>query len=73
MKCNMETLIDKTRTQFDATKIVLKPVSKISNQIATNIVAVSTYADSKIIRKNFAGQEFNSGSKKATVKDVNIC
>ena len=74
MKCNMETLIgQKPESQFDATKIILKPVSKIPNQITTNIVAVSTYADaSKIIRKNFAGQEFTSGSKKVTVKDVNI-
>ncbi|MDG2430964.1 DUF4403 family protein [Flavobacterium sp.] len=74
MKCTMETLIgQKPEKQFDATKIILKPVVKIPNQVTTNIVAVSTYADaSKIIRKNFAEQDFTSGSKKVTVKDVTI-
>jgi len=74
MKCNMETLIgQKPDTKFDATKISLKPVVKIPNQINANIVAVSTYADaSKIIKKNFAGQEFISGSKKVKVQDVSI-
>ena len=74
MKCNMETLIgQKPESKFDSSKIILKTVNKIPKQVTTNIVAVSTYADaSKIIRKNFAGQEFKSGSKKITVKDVNI-
>lgn len=74
MKCNMETLIgQEPETKFDASKISLKPVAKIPNQINANIVAVSTYADaSKIIRKNFAGQDFTSGSKKVTVQNVTI-
>lgn len=74
MKCTMETLIgQKPESKFDANKIVLKPVIKIPNQITANIVAVSTYQDaSKIIRKNFSGQEFESGSKKVKVQDVSI-
>jgi hypothetical protein len=74
MKCNMETLIgQEPETKFDAAKISLKPVAKIPNQINANIVAVSTYADaSKIIRKNFSGQDFTSGSKKVTVQNVTI-
>lgn len=74
MKCNMETLIgQQPETKFEASKITLKPVPKIPNQITANIIAVSTYGDaSKIIRKNFAGQEFTSGSKKVTVQDVTI-
>lgn len=74
MKCTMETLIgQKPESKFDANKIVLKPVIKIPNQITANIVAVSTYQDaSKIIRKNFSGQEFESGSKKVKVQDVAI-
>jgi hypothetical protein len=47
---------------------------KASSKILTklNIVAVSTYADaSKIIRKNFSGQDFTSGSK-VTVQNVTI-
>ncbi len=74
MKCMMETLIgNKPESKFDASKIVLKPVTKIPNQITANIAAVSTYADaSKIMTKNFAGQEFGSGSKKVTVQNVGI-
>jgi biopolymer transport protein ExbD len=74
MKCNMETLIgSKPESKFDTSKIILKPVSKIPNQISANIAAVSTYEDaSKIMTKNFAGQEFSSGSKKIKVQKVDI-
>ncbi len=74
MKCNMETLIGQEPiSKFDSNKIVLKPVTKIPNQISANIVAISTYQDaSKIIRKNFIGQEFTSGTKKVKVQDVAI-
>lgn len=74
MKCNMETVIGKQpESKFNASKIVLKAVTKIPNQITTNIAAISSYVDaSKIMTKNFAGQEFGSGSKKVTVKNVEI-
>jgi hypothetical protein len=74
MKCNMETIVGKQPdSKFNANKIVLKPVAKIPNQISANIAAISTYADaSKIMTANFAGQEFGSGSKKVTVKNVAI-
>lgn len=74
MKCTMETLIGgKPESKFDATKIALKPVTKIPNQITANIAAVSTYAEaSKIMTKNFSGQEFGSGSKKVKIQKVDI-
>lgn len=74
MKCNMETLIgNQPESKFNATKIVLKSVSKIPEQITANIAAVSTYKEaSKIIAKNFVGQEFSSGSKKVSVQNVSI-
>jgi len=74
MKCNMETIVGKQpESMFNASKIVLKPVAKIPNQITANIAAISSYVDaSKIMTKNFAGQEFGSGSKKVTVKNVEI-
>lgn len=74
MKCNMETIVGKQpESKFNANKIVLKSVAKIPNQITANIAAISTYIDaSKIMTKNFAGQEFGSGSKKVTVKNVSI-
>ncbi|CAD0006138.1 DUF4403 family protein [Flavobacterium chungangense] len=74
MKCNMETLIGKQpESKFNSSKIVLKPIAKIPNQIATNIAAISSYVEaSKIMTKNFAGQEFGTRSKKVTVKNVEI-
>nr|WP_315176951.1 DUF4403 family protein [uncultured Flavobacterium sp.] len=74
MKCNMETLIGKQpESKFNASRIVLKPVSKIPQEITANIVAVSTYLEaSKLMTKNFAGQEFGSGSKKVKVQNVAI-
>ena len=74
MKCNMETLIGKQpESKFNASKIILKPVTKIPEDITANIVAISTYQEaSKIMTKNFAGQEFGSGSKKVKVQNVAI-
>jgi len=74
LKCTIETLIgQKPATKFDRNKIVLKPVAKMPQNITANIVAVSTYQDaSKIMTKNFAGQEFGSDSKKVKVQNVNI-
>ena len=62
LKCNIETLIgQKPESKFDRNKIALKPVSKMPDKITANIVAVSTYKDaSKIMTKNFQGQEFGS-------------
>jgi hypothetical protein len=70
----METIIGKQpELKFNASKIVLKPVAKIPNQITANIAAISSYVDaSKIMTKNFSGEEFGSGSKKVTVKNVEI-
>ena len=72
LKCTIETLIGKQPTKiFDKNKIVLKPVSKMPDNFTANIVAVSTYSDaSKIITKNFEGQEFGSGSRKVKVMKV---
>lgn len=74
MKCTMETWIGKQpESKFDASKIALKPVAKIPNQISANLTAISTYAEaSKIMTKNFNGQEFGSGSKKIRVQKVDI-
>ncbi len=74
LKCNMETLVgQKPESKFDRSKIVLKPVAKMPEHVSANIVAVSSYTDaSNLMTRNFAGQEFGSGSKKVTVQKVNI-
>ncbi len=49
-------------------KIVLKPVSLIPENTTASVVAVSTYESaSKIVTKNFQGEEFASGSRKIVV------
>lgn len=74
LKCTIETLVgQKAAKNFLRSDIVLKPVAKMPDHISANVVAVSTYADaSKIMTKNFAGQEFGSGSKKVKVQSVEI-
>lgn len=74
VKCYIESLVgQKPGSKFDRNKIILKPVTKIPDNITANVVAISTYQDaSKIITTNFAGQEFTSGSKKVTVQNVEI-
>ncbi|AWG24015.1 DUF4403 family protein [Flavobacterium kingsejongi] len=74
LKCNMETFIgQQPKNNFDKDKIILKPVTKMPNEITANIAAISTYADAaKIMNKNFQGQEFGSGSKKVKVLNVDL-
>lgn len=74
MKCNMESIIGQIpETKFNSSQITLKAVTKIPNQVTANIVAVSSYQDaSRIIKKNFAGKEFSSGTRKVKVEEVNI-
>lgn len=74
LKCDMQTMIGKEpKNTYDASKIVLKPVAKMPDQLTVSIAAVSTYGSaSSIISKNFKGQEFASGSRKVVVQKVDI-
>ena len=74
LKCNIETFIGKKpASKFTANKIVLKSVTKIPKDITANIVAVSSYTEaSRIMTRNFKGQEFGSGSKKVTAQNVTL-
>ena len=73
LKCNMQTMVgQEPKNSFDAAKIVLKPVASIPENTTASVVAVSTYESaSKIVTKNFQGQEFASGSRKIVVQKVN--
>lgn len=74
LKCNMQTMVgQEPKNSFDATKIVLKPVTTIPDNTTVSVVAISTYESaSKIVTKNFQGQEFASGSRKITVQKVDL-
>lgn len=74
LKCNMQTMVgQKPKSGFDASKIALKPVEKIPDNTTVSVVAVSTFESaSKIVTKNFQGQEFASGSRKITVQKVDL-
>ena len=74
MKCQMQTLIgQKPKNGFDKTKIISKAVSKIPSDFNASVAAVSTYESaSRIMTKNFLGQEFGSGKRKITVQKVDL-
>lgn len=74
LKCTMQTMVgQQPKNTFDRNKIILKPVSKMPNELTLSLAAVSTYESaSKVITKNFKGQEFGTGSKKVTVNKVAI-
>lgn len=74
LKCNMQTMVgQQPKNGFDASKIVLKPVSDIPEKTTASVVAVSTYESaSKIVTKNFQGQKFASGSRKIVVQKVDL-
>ena len=74
LKCTMQTMIGKEpKNTFEKDKLVLKPVTKIPDEFSVAVAAVSTYESaSKVVTKNFQGQEFGSGAKKVTVQKVNL-
>lgn len=72
LKCQMQTLIgQKPKSGFDKTKIVSKSVAKIPSDFNASVAAISTYESaSRIMTKNFMGQEFGSGKRKIIVQKV---
>lgn len=72
LKCQLQTLIgQKPKSGFDKTKIVSKAVAKIPSDFNASLAAVSTYESaSRIMTKNFMGQEFGSGKRKIIVQKV---
>jgi len=74
LKCNMLTMVgQEPKNIFDRTAVAFKPVTKVPDKITANVAAISTYESaSRIITKNFRGQEFASGSRKIVVNEVNL-
>lgn len=74
LKCNMLTMVgQKPMNSFKKEDIALKAVSKMPDNISAVVAAVSTYESaSKVITKNFQGQEFGSGKRKVTVQKVDL-
>lgn len=74
MKCIMETIVgSEPEPKFDRETIRLKPVTHIPNTVSANIVAVSSFKDaSRLMTNNFKGEEFGSGSRKVSVKNVEL-
>ncbi len=72
MKCVMETIVgNEPELKFNRETIRLKPVTHIPNAVSANIVAVSSYEDaSRLMTRNFKGEEFGSGNRKVSVKNV---
>ncbi len=74
LKCTMQTMVgQEPKNSFNRDAITFKPVQKISDKSNASIAAVSTFdSASRIITKNFQGQEFASGSRKIIVRKVDL-
>jgi hypothetical protein len=74
LKCLIESSIgQKPKTNFSKDKIHLKSIANLSDKVAANITAVSTYKDaSRVMAANFKGKEFGSGKRKVTIQNVEI-
>ncbi|QEE49204.1 DUF4403 family protein [Flavobacterium alkalisoli] len=74
LKCTMQTIIgQKPVSTFKKDNVVLKAVSKMPDKINVVVAGISTYENaSKIMTKNFQGQEFGSGSRKVLVNKVDL-
>ncbi|RZJ63846.1 MAG: DUF4403 family protein, partial [Flavobacterium sp.] len=74
LKCTMQTVVgQKPKSNFKKEDVVLKAVAKMPEKINAVVAAVSTYESaSKVVTKNFQGQEFGTGKRKVTVQKVNM-
>lgn len=74
LKCQMQTMVgQKPKTGFDKSKLTSKAVTTIPSDFNASVAAVSSYESaSRIMTKNFLGQEFGSGKRKITVQKVDI-
>jgi hypothetical protein len=74
LKCTMQTIVgQKPKNNFKKEDVTLKAVSKMPDKINAMVAAISTYESaSKVITKNFQGQEFGSGKRKVTVQKVDL-
>lgn len=74
LKCTMLTMVgQKPKNTFKKEDVALKPVKKMPENVSAVVAAVSTYESaSKVITKNFQGQEFGTGKKKVTVQKVDL-
>ena len=70
----MQTLVGaKPQNNFDKSKITFKTAGKITPEFSASVAAVSTYESaSRLVTKNFAGQEFGSGKRKIIVQKVDL-
>jgi len=74
LKCTMQTMVGQTpKNTFTRENISFKPVSKVPDKTVATVAAISTYSSaSRIITKNFQGQEFSSGKRKIVVQKVDL-
>jgi hypothetical protein len=74
LKCTMETTVgQQPKSTFKKENITLKAVNKMPEKISAVVAAVSTYESaSRIVTKNFQGQEFGTGKRKVTVQKVDM-
>ena len=74
LKCTMQTWVgEKPKSSFNRDAMVLKAVKTMPDKVNVTVAAVSTYESaSRVITRNFQGQEFGDGKRKVTVQKVDL-
>ncbi|MFP9112506.1 DUF4403 family protein [Flavobacterium sp. RHBU_3] len=74
LKCTMETTVgQQPKNTFKKDQVQLLAVKTMPEKVTATVAAVSTYENaSKMITKNFQGQEFGDGKRKVTVQKVDL-
>ncbi len=72
MKSYLETSVNSKPTlSFDKTKIALLAAEKLPDDFGISIAGIVTYqAAAALMKQNFAGKPFQSGSRSVTINDV---
>lgn len=72
MKSYLETSVNSKPTlSFDKTKIALLAAEKLPDDFGISVAGIITYqAAAALMKQNFAGKQFQSGSRSVTINDV---
>jgi len=72
MKAYLETTVNSKPTiSFDKTKLQLFAAEKLPDDFGVSVASVVTYdAAAALMKQNFAGKQFQSGSRSVTITDV---
>jgi len=74
LKAYLETSVNSKPTlAFDKTKLILLSAERLPNDFGVSVAGIVTYeAAAALMKQNFAGKTFESGSRSVTVNDISL-